>query len=83
MYITKDIYTYTCIHVYVCIYNYRCVYIYIHIGSAKTSTMVRSQHGYSPWREWRSYGIKFLAFKKTPTPLGPPYDPRHRPIVGS
>jgi len=25
----------------------------------------------------------YLAHKKTPTPLGPPYDPRHRPTVGS
>jgi hypothetical protein len=24
-----------------------------------------------------------LAHKKTPTPLGPPYDPRHWPTVGS
>ena len=24
-----------------------------------------------------------LAHKKTPTPLGPPKDPRHRPTVGS
>ena len=24
-----------------------------------------------------------LAHKKTPTPLGTPYDPRHRPTVGS
>jgi len=25
----------------------------------------------------------YLAHKKTPTPLGPPQDPRHRPTVGS
>ena len=25
----------------------------------------------------------YLAHKKTPTPLGPPKDPRHRPTVGS
>ena len=25
----------------------------------------------------------YLAHKKTPTPLGPPKDPRHRPAVGS
>ena len=25
----------------------------------------------------------YLAHKKTPTPLGPPYDPRHGPTVGS
>ena len=25
----------------------------------------------------------YLANKKTPTPLGPPLDPRHRPTVGS
>ena len=25
----------------------------------------------------------YLAHKKMPTPLGPPYDPRHRPTVGS
>ena len=27
---------------------------------------------------WQGY----LAHKKTPTPLGPPYDPRHMPTVG-
>ena len=25
----------------------------------------------------------YLAHKETPTPLGPPLDPRHRPTVGS
>ena len=25
----------------------------------------------------------YLAHKKTPTPVGPPSDPRHRPTVGS
>ena len=25
----------------------------------------------------------YLAHKKKPTPLGPPYDPRHGPTVGS
>ena len=25
----------------------------------------------------------YLAHKKTPTPLGPPQDPRHRPTLGS
>ena len=25
----------------------------------------------------------YLVHKKTPAPLGPPYDPRHRPTVGS
>ena len=25
----------------------------------------------------------YLAHKKTPTPLCPPYDPRHRPTAGS
>ena len=25
----------------------------------------------------------YLAHKRTPTPLGPSYDPRHRPTVGS
>ena len=25
----------------------------------------------------------YLAHNKTPTPLGPPQDPRHRPTVGS
>ena len=25
----------------------------------------------------------YLAYKKTPTPLGPPQDPRHRPTAGS
>ena len=25
----------------------------------------------------------YLAHKKTPTPLEPPYDPRHKPTVGS
>jgi len=25
----------------------------------------------------------YLAHKKTPTPQGPPYDPKHRPTVGS
>ena len=33
---------------------------------------------------WRSLAVQgYLAHKKTPTPPGPPYDPRHRPTVGS
>jgi len=31
----------------------------------------------------RYRGTLYLAHKKTPTPLGPPYGPRHRATVGS
>ena len=35
-------------------------------------------------RSVKSYGIQgYLAHKKQPPPLGPPYDPRHRATVGS
>ena len=40
------------------------------------TTLIRS----SAW----SFAVqRYLAHKKTPTPLGPPFDPRHMPTAGS
>ena len=40
-------------------------------------------HGDAPPYERATPEQRYLAHKKTPTPLGPSKDPRHRPTAGS